>query len=407
MMLDFWQFVRGHVRLEVTGFTAERFINMAAFRGVYLWDVERTERGVRLNVSIRGFKMLRGCARKTKCRAKIVEKNGLPFLAHRYRKRKALAGGVLFFVAGLIALSMFVWEIEIEGNERVSQDSLLEFLETEGLHSGALKFRLSDSEIRRAILDGFDEIIWADVHTRGTRTQILISESLPAPEMFDRQTPVHIVASSEGLITGIATAAGSPLVRQNDIVREGDMLVSGILTLDPEMPDSPSVYVHADAEVWARRFHTLEFTVPLAYEEKNFTGRTARQRVLNVLNFRINLPGGGNNFESYDRITTYSQVGAGGHYPLPLILVTEIFSEFTPTPRTRTPKEAELLAERMVTSRIIREFDFGVDIVGRELQFNETPDILNVRALITTHERIDRQVPIVVPTPTPEPSPDP
>jgi len=225
------------------------------------------------------------------------------------------------------------------------------------------------------------------------------------PEMFDRQTPVHVVASSEGLITGIATAAGAPLVRQNDVVREGDMLVSGILEPDPETPGLPTVYVHADAEVWARRFHTLTFSVPITYDEKIFTGRTSRRRVLNILDFRINLPGGGNNFESYDRITTYGQIGAGGNYPLPIILVTEHFSEFTPTPRTRTLNEAELLAERMVTSRIIREFDFGVDIVGRELQFSETADVLHVRALITTHERIDKQIPITVPEPTPTPTP--
>ncbi|MCL2356952.1 MAG: sporulation protein YqfD [Defluviitaleaceae bacterium] len=399
MMLDFWQFTKGYVRIEVTGFTVERFINMAAFRNIYLWDVRRVESGVQLNVSIRGFKMLRMCARKTKCKTKIVEKNGLPFLAHRYRRRKVFFGGVLFFFAGLIALSMFIWQIEIEGNDRISHDTILTFLENEGLYSGALKMRLNDDSIRDAILQNFDEIIWADVYTRGTRTQILISEALPVPEVFDRQTPVHVVASGEGLITGIATAAGAPMVRQNDVVREGDMLVSGILELDPENPGSTLVYVHADAEVWARRFHSLNFTVELTYETKIFTGRTTRQRTLDVLDFRINLPGGGNNFESYDRITTYNQVGARGNYPLPVILTTEHFSEFTPGSRTRTSDEARLLAESMVTSRIIREFDFGVDIVSRELQFSETDDILHVRALITTHERIDRQIPITVPTP--------
>ena len=129
MLLTMRNFTKGYVRLAVTGFNAERFINMAAYRGVYIWDVARTEAGVELNVSIKGFRLLKGCAQKTKCRTRIVGKNGLPFIIHRYRKRKVLAGGILFFIAGLILLSSFVWRIEIEGNDLVENDTLLAFLE--------------------------------------------------------------------------------------------------------------------------------------------------------------------------------------------------------------------------------------------------------------------------------------
>lgn len=399
MILFLRNFAKGYVRLAVTGFSVERFLNMAAFRGVYLWDVARAENGIELNVSIRGFKKLRGVAKKTGCRTKIAAKNGLPFLLHRYRKRKILLGGVLFFMLGLWALSSFIWQIEIDGNEKVSHDTLMEFLEAEGLRTGAPKFRVNDLAIQTAILNNFAEISWADVYTRGTRTQILIVEAIPPQEIFDRRTPAHVIAETEGLITGIVTAAGAPLVRQNDVVRAGDMLVSGILELDPEMPGTPNVYVQAAAEVWARRFHTLTFSVPLTYEEKIFTGRTANRRTFQLLfahNPRINLPGGGNSFESYDRITTHRQIGAGGNYPLPFIITTERYYEFTWSSRTRSHEEAAELAERILINRIIREFDFAIDIIGREVVLTETPDALQVNALITTHERIDRQIPITV-----------
>lgn len=116
-------------------------------------------------------------------------------------------------------------------------------------------------------------------------------------------------------------------------------------------------------------------------------------------NHRINLPGGGNSFESYDRITTRKQIDAGGNYPLPFVLVTERFAEFVPQPRTRTPEEAMGLAKRMVTSRIICEFDFAIGIIGRQVTFRKTPDALHLSTLITAHERIDKQIPITVPSP--------
>jgi len=399
MLLNTWQFAKGYVRVQIGGFNAERFLNMAAYRGVYLWDAARTDNGVQFNVSIRGFKLLKTCAKKTGSRMKIVDRNGVPFFLYRYRKRKFLAGGAIFFLMGLFALASFVWHIEISGNETVSHEAIMTFLATEGLRTGALKRNISEGEIAASILTNFPEISWADVHTRGTRTTVLVSEALPAREVISRHTPAHVVAKSEGLITEIVTAAGAPLIRQNDIVRENEMLISGILELDPEMPGSPKVYVHAYAEVWARRFHSLEFSVPLQFEEKIFTGRVANRRTVHLLfgeNLRFSLPGGANLFESYDRITTHEQIGAGGNYPMPFVLITDRFYEFTPEARTRTPEQAMELADGILTSRIIREFDFATDIIGREMNFRKEPDALYVTALITTHERIDTQVPIRV-----------
>jgi len=399
MLLNTWQYVKGYVRIQITGFGLERFLNMAAYHGVFLWDVQRTPKGAELNVTIKGFKMLKGFAKKTKCRTKIVKKNGLPFLLHRYRKRKLLMSGVAFFVLGLFLLSSFVWRIEIEGNETIANDTVLVFLEEQGLRIGAPKFRLNDRELQQLLLTNFAEISWADVHTRGTRTIIRLAEALPPQEVIDRQTPTHVVATADGLITHVITWGGAPMVKQGDVVREGEMLVSGILEIEPDMPGSALVYVHAHAEVWARRYHPIEFAVPFTYSEKVFTGQTATNRTLRLLflgNRGINLPGGRNSFASYDRITTHHQPGVSGSYPLPIIMAVTHYAEFVWTPRTRTTDEAKELAERMITGRIIREFDFAIDVIEKRIDFHETAEALQVRALIITHERIDRQVPVRV-----------
>jgi len=379
------------------GFSIERFLNMATYRGIYIWDVERTPEGVHISVSIKGFRRLMGCSRKTKCRTKIISKRGIPFIAHRYRKRKFLLGGILFFVLMLFALSSFVWRVEIVGGEDIAHETILTFLDEQGLRTGTFKHRIDTRSLARELLNEFPELSWADIHTRGTRTTVMITESLPPQPIIDRQTPAHVVAAHDGLITGIATSSGAPLVRQNDIVRQGEMLVSGMLELGVDTGNPTTMYVHAYAEVWARRYHPIEFAIPLTYTEKVYTGRTTTHRSLELLfagNIRVNLPRGGISFESYDRMTTHHQPGVGGDYPLPFILVTEIYSEFTPTQRSRTIEEAREMADRILTNRILREFDFGIDIIGRDVELFETVDALHVRALITTHERIDMQVPI-------------
>jgi len=370
---------------------------MAAYRGVYIWDVERVPEGVHISVSIKGFRRLKGCSRKTKCRTKIIGKKGLPFVIHRYRKRKLLLGGILFFVLMMFALSSFIWRVEIVGGEEVAHETILAFLDEQGLRIGAFKHRIDARSLTRELLNEFPNLSWADIHTRGTRTTVMIAESLPQQPIIDRQTPAHIVAAHDGLITGIATSSGTPLVRQNDVVRQGEMLVSGIIELGVDTGNPSTMYVHAYAEVWARRYHPIEFAIPFSYTEKVYTERTTTRRSLELLfagNMRINFPRGGISFESYDRMTSHHQPGVGGDYPLPFIMITETYKEFIPEERTRTLDEAKELAERILTNRILREFDFGIDIIGRQVNLFEAADALHVQALITTHERIDKQIPI-------------
>ena len=53
---------------------------------------------ISLKISIKGFKHLRPVARKTRCRVRIVEKRGLPFIVSRYKERKTFVLGLAVFV---------------------------------------------------------------------------------------------------------------------------------------------------------------------------------------------------------------------------------------------------------------------------------------------------------------------
>ena len=39
MFLALWNYIRGYVIIYVTGFSVERFINMAVNKGIFIWDV--------------------------------------------------------------------------------------------------------------------------------------------------------------------------------------------------------------------------------------------------------------------------------------------------------------------------------------------------------------------------------
>ena len=114
------RFIRGYVRIRVRTVSYDRFLNICALHGFYIWDLTPKENAYELNISIKDFRKLRPLARKTGAHIRIVKKRGLPFWLFRNRHRKAFAVGFLGGSALLFLFSFFIWNIEINGNRSAS-----------------------------------------------------------------------------------------------------------------------------------------------------------------------------------------------------------------------------------------------------------------------------------------------
>ena len=91
-----WNYLVGYVVIRVDGVSLEKFINLTITNGIYLWGIKRQNyTTLTAKISIRGFRQLHGISHKIRCRIRIVQKRGLPFVLFRYRHRKMLAFGIL------------------------------------------------------------------------------------------------------------------------------------------------------------------------------------------------------------------------------------------------------------------------------------------------------------------------
>ena len=390
-MIFLWNFLRGFVSVKVTGLSVERFINVAAHNGVYMWDAARTHDGVVMKVSVKDFKKLKDARRKTKSQVKIITKTGVPFFLFRYRKRKLLFGGALFFLFALYFLSSFIWLIDIEGIERIENEVLLESLSREGLTIGAFKNRINPNDLENIMLEEFDDISWINIHIQGTRAHVTLTEILPKPEIIDRSVPCNVIARKSGVITRIATSAGTPLRNVGDLVQVGEILVSGEVVVKQDEMGEIIQFVHAESEVWARVNYEINFLLPYEYIEKQYTGRNRVTYDFIIFGKNISLINIDNYYTNYDRIISRRQLKLGENYPLPIITVRKEAREFNPIVRRHSPEQARETANRMINSRIIREFDFETDIIDKRVNFIDTTDGLQVDAIITVIERIDVQ----------------
>ena len=63
----------------------------------------------------------------------------MPFLLNRYRKRKIFFGLIGLIACLLFVESRFVWNIQIEGIDRISEEEILADLSNQGLSVRSFK----------------------------------------------------------------------------------------------------------------------------------------------------------------------------------------------------------------------------------------------------------------------------
>ncbi len=100
-------------------------------------------------------------------------------------------------------------------------------------------------------------------------------------------------------------------------------------------------------------------------------------------------------FRNFETFTSRKQFKFGDDYPLPAISMRNEYREYVPQTMSRTVDEAKKIADSLLTNKIIQEFDIDIDILDKRVEYSENGGYLNVKATITTFERIDEAVELV------------
>ena len=161
------RYILGYVNISVQGYYIERFINVCISKNIFLWNTKiEKSTYAHANVGIHDFKRIKEVAKKTRCRIKLNSKHGLPFLMNRYRKRKIFAILLLVIFIFVYVQSRFIWNIQIEGLDRIEQSELMTQLESAGLRIGKPKSEVDVQEIINKIRLDRDDIAWMNMNLR-------------------------------------------------------------------------------------------------------------------------------------------------------------------------------------------------------------------------------------------------
>jgi similar to stage IV sporulation protein len=336
------EFIKGKVTVELSGSRLTPLINEAMEEEIVLGDIRfLDEERIRLTVLLPDFfRLVKILRRRSGIRMRIISKQGLPFLLSKMYKRKFFAAGVVLFVFLLMAMSSFVWKVEVEGNERIPEEQILTYAREAGVFPGQLKFRVPDGEeIQHRLAMRLPQASWVGFRLEGTRAVITVVEKRETEEERERSPgPVHLVARRSALIYDMRVEQGKPVVQVNDMVKKGQLLVSGIYG-NPEEDGSERV-VGAKGKVWGEVWYDSDVVVPLEQKRKVYTGNRDRGYYPYVASRIIRLPFlypvPFKDFETVER----AHVLRLFHWRLPIGWVVEERLEMKWIKRRLTPEEA-------------------------------------------------------------------
>ncbi|GHV33297.1 hypothetical protein FACS18949_06860 [Clostridia bacterium] len=323
-MRNIVNFLRGYAVVTVVCDFPERFLNFCAQNGVAVWGVTREDA-----VTLRAFVTRRDLKRAlTFAGASTVGKRGLPAILWRFRARYALIAGFLATVIGLLALSQFVWEIGVTGNEKVPSDVILRELDELGIGIGTPVNEINSAHIQNLMILNVPELEWLAVNVRGSVATVEVRERAPKPQIVAQNEPCNVVAAKSGLIVSMNTLMGAPQTAVGQAVEAGDLLVSGLV--NSEIVGMREV--HAIAEVKLRTWYEYTAVLPQNFTGKTYTGRVKTRRAIIIGDKRVNFyKNSSQTYASCDKLERRITLRIPPSLTLPVTFVTETYTEYAPS----------------------------------------------------------------------------
>lgn len=363
-MITFLKYLKGYVRIRLKGGSPERFLNLCSNNNILIWQIIRVGDEYEMYLSLRAFKELKTIIHKTKVQIKVIEKKGFPFFLYRYRKRKMFFAGIVICALFVYILSLFVWQIEINGNHARTTNVLLNFLEENNITHGMKKSKINCEEIETMLRAKYNDIIWTSAKLKGTRLVIDIQENTDTSiANIGAKEASDLFADKEAIITKIVTRNGTPYVKEGDVVKSGDLLVGGALPITNDAEEIIKYqYVAADADIYGKTIYKYTDSFSLNYQKHQETGKIQNAFYLKIHEKSIFLGKKKIKYKNYHTLSNIKQLKFGENFYLPLSVGTVRVYEEKVTAAKYSEKEAKQKAKQRLLKFIETLKEKGVQI---------------------------------------------
>lgn len=293
--------IKGFMIVSIENENYERTLNLLRRKGVLIWDIKRTEKGISFKIYNEAYKDNKELF--DNIGITILKRRGILFKAKKLFSRKGFILGAIALFVYVIIYCSYVWDIEIIGNDNLKSKDIIEALE-ENNYKPPLKINQLDKEsIQDVVYNNFKELKFVEAYVEGTKLVLFVKEKKKIDIYYAEDYPASIIASKPAVIKKVLVKQGSTVIKEGDVVDKGQTLVEGYY-LDHEGVEN---LVHAEGSILGITYYNIVLEEPKVQSRTVETGEKNNIYNLCIGDKEIKLFGKKNVFSEYDeKVNVYS-----------------------------------------------------------------------------------------------------
>ena len=288
---------KGKIKVEILVKDIEKILNILWLQNIAVSKVIKVNiTTLRLEVDYINYGRLCEVVRSVGGKVRVLEGKGLIFLLGKMKKRYSIVIAVVVFFAIIYFLSTYIWSIDITVGKNVTPFEIREQLKELGVSPGVRKSSLDEKEIERKLESLNSEILWLRVRVEVSILKVVITEKVNPP-VKDEDKYGNLVADMDGQIKRIYTYSGRAVVKNDDIVKKGAVVIEGI-----DGNEGGEYVVRPSGMVIANTFYEKEMNIKISGVEYKRSGNKDLDIYIELFGKKIYLKKSTKDFEKYDKI---------------------------------------------------------------------------------------------------------
>ena len=186
------------------------------------------------------------------------------------------------------------------------------------------------------------------------------------------------------MIVKITAKNGTPVVKENDIVKNGSILIAGYI----EGKYTGTRYVHSEGEILAKVWYSKKDKMELQQQEYNKTGNMESKYSIRIKNFVINLYKTLPNFQNYDTIVEEKKLKIFSNFYLPIEIVKNTYYETQPQSVEYSKEEAQEKLIKQLEEELEKEIEDPSKIINKQVNKYENENNIEIELIYEVLEKI-------------------
>ncbi|WP_019227105.1 sporulation protein YqfD [Sedimentibacter sp. B4] len=245
--------IRGYVLVRLKDANFEKIMNLLRKKGIVMWDIEKKNDEIKFKISYDDYRKYQDIIKETKM--ETIKKKGFALNLRKIKVRKGFVAGIFILSICLYLLSSLVWNVEVIGTNNLTAKKIKLVLEENEIKVPVSQGSLETKSIETMLYKNFDNFKFVEVYVEGSNLIIFVKEKNIEPAEFKNNEPSSIVSKKNAIISKVIAKSGQPVVKEGDVVYEGQTLIMGIIK---NKNSEEFVMVPSDGIIYAKTYYNFE-----------------------------------------------------------------------------------------------------------------------------------------------------